>query len=123
MREQSAGPGSMTVEELAAFIASRPTGALCVVDDDGRLLALPARVLDADDGVLRVEVPDGGAAADLAAERQGCVVVDVFESYEGIRGVIARGPAACADAAGTRLVVALKPIRTTTFSFSDGSTT
>jgi hypothetical protein len=112
----------MTAPELAAFLASRPAGAICVDDDDGRLLALPARVLDAEDGVLRVEVPGGEGAAALSAERQCCVVADVFESYEAIRGVIVQGPAMCTDSSTAQPVVTLKATRTTSFSFSDRST-
>lgn len=109
----------MTVEELAAFIARRPTGALCVVDDGGRLCALPAHVFGAEGGVLTVEVSVGDPAISLAGKREGCVVADVFETYEGIRGVITRGPAECVDAQVVRPVVTLTMTRTTSFSFAD----
>jgi hypothetical protein len=35
----------MSADELDAFVATHPSGAICVVDDDGRLLAVPARSL------------------------------------------------------------------------------
>jgi hypothetical protein len=109
----------MSADELAAFLTTGPLGALCVIDDEGRLVAVPARILDERGGTLRVEL----AAADLASTfeqpRRGCVVADTFESYEGIRGVIARGPAAPAGGAAAHPIVALTMARTATFSFAD----
>jgi hypothetical protein len=113
------GPKSMSADELATFLAAGPLGALCVTDDEGRLVAVPARILDEHGGTLRVEL----AAADLASTfeqpRRGCVVADTFESYEGIRGVIARGPAAPAGGVAAHPIVALTMARTATFSFAD----
>jgi hypothetical protein len=109
----------MSDGELAAFLAGRPTGALCVVDDHGRLLALPARIIDADDGVVRAEVSAADISAALAGERQGCVVADVFETYEGIRGVIAQGLVVCDNTEAAVPVIALNMTRTTSFSFAE----
>lgn len=116
--EPRRGPGRMSPDELAEFMASRPSGALCVTDDDGRLLALPARVLDAGDAIVRVELPHRDRTPAFETARQGCLVADTFESYEGIRGVIARGPATLADpAVPTLVIMTLKHMAT--FSFAD----
>ena len=116
--ERRGGPDGMSVDELKAFLAMRPSGAICVVDDDGRLLAVPARVLDELDGILRVELTAAALVSTFAQERQACVVADSFESYDAIRGVIARGRAARADTTPLHPVVALTPARTATFSFA-----
>jgi predicted methyltransferase len=116
--ERRGGPGSMSADELDAFIATHPSGAICVVDDDGRLLAVPARVLDELDGVLRVEISAAELDSMFTQERQACVVADSFESYDAIRGVIARGEAASADTTAVHPVVLLTTARTATFSFA-----
>jgi predicted methyltransferase len=116
--ERRGGPGSMSADELNAFIATHPSGAICVIDGDGRLLAVPARVLDELDGVLRVEISAGELDSPFTQERQACVVADSFESYDAIRGVIARGRSAAADTTAPRPVVALTTARTDTFSFA-----
>jgi predicted methyltransferase len=108
----------MSAEELDAFIATRPSGAICVVDDDGRLLAVPARVLDELDGILRVELSAVELDSTFTQQRDACVVADSFESYDAIRGVIARGEAASADTTAPHPVVALTTARTATFSFA-----
>jgi hypothetical protein len=46
----------MAEDELAEFLAQAPTGAICVVDADGQLLALPARVVDFDSATIAVTV-------------------------------------------------------------------
>ena len=46
----------MAEDELAEFLAQGPTGAICVVDADGQLLALPARVVDFDSATIAVTV-------------------------------------------------------------------
>jgi hypothetical protein len=117
--ERRGGPGSMSADELAAFLATQPSGAICVSDDDGHLLAMPARVLDEDGGVLRVELTGADLASTFDRARQGCVVADSFESYDAIRGVIARGPATRVDGPAQHLTVALTMVRTVTFSFAD----
>jgi predicted methyltransferase len=108
----------MSADELDAFIATHPSGAICVVDDDGRLLAVPARILDEHDGILRVENSASELDSTFTQERHACVVADSFESYDAIRGVIARGDAACADTAAVNPVVALTTAHTATFSFA-----
>jgi hypothetical protein len=117
--ERRGGPGSMSADELAAFLATQPSGAICVSDDDGHLLAMPAQVLDEDRGVLRVELASADLASAFGNQRQACVVADTFESYESIRGVIARGPVTRVDGATPRPTVALTMARTATFSFAD----
>jgi hypothetical protein len=109
----------MSVDELGAFIATHPSGAICVSDSDGRLIAVPARVLDELDGILRVEISAGGLDSTFTQERQACVVADSFESYDAIRGVIARGSTAAADTTVPHPVVALTTARTATFSFAN----
>ena len=116
--ERRGGPGSMSADALKAFLATHPWGAICVVDDDGRLLAVPARVLDELDGILRVELTAAEVVSTFAQERQACVVADSFESYDAIRGVIARGRAAPADTTPLHPIVAVTTARTATFSFA-----
>jgi hypothetical protein len=111
------GPGSMSEDERRSFLAARPSGAICTVDDEGRLFAVPARVLEADDAILHVELADADLDSALDHERQACIVADTFETYDGIRGVIARGPAVRTDQS-VPAVVAVTMKRTTTFTFA-----
>jgi hypothetical protein len=111
----------MSADELAGFLAARPRGAICAVDDDGRLVATPARVLDAHDGILRVEVPDAALASAFTGKCDACVVADVFETYDGIRGVIAGGPAATVGS-GTAHLMSVEMVRVATFSFAEKAT-
>jgi predicted methyltransferase len=117
--ERRGGPSSMSADERAAFLATQPSGAICVIDDDGRLLVVPARILNEDAGILSVQVAGTDLASTFGRERQGCVVADAFESYDGIRGVIARGTAAHADVTASHQVVALTMTRVSTFTFAD----
>jgi hypothetical protein len=107
----------MAEDELAEFLAQRPTGAICVVDADGQLLALPARVVDFGSATIAVTVDGVKADAAHSAETRACVVADVFTAYRDIRGAIVQGrvmwPPASHDAA--RLTVS----RTMTFSFAN----
>ncbi len=112
------GPGAMSADERAAFLATQPSGAICVVGDDGRLFAVPARVLDGRDAVLRVELADSDLVSAFDHERQACVVADVFETYAGIRGIVARGPAVRTEGPSPA-VVALTMQRTATFTFAE----
>ena len=111
-------PGSMSAGELSAFIAAQPSGAICVVDDDGRLLAVPARVLGEHDGIIHLDVATVELAFASDGERRACMVADSFESYDGIRGVIAQGHAAPGGTAPGDPVVALTVTRKVTFSFA-----
>jgi hypothetical protein len=105
----------MAEDELAEFLAQRPTGAICVVDVDGQLLALPARVADFDSGTLAVTVDGADLDTTHSAEIRACVVADTFTAYREIRGAIVQGtmmwPPASDDAA------TLTVNRTLTFSF------
>jgi hypothetical protein len=107
----------MTEDELAEFLAHGPTGAICVVDADGQLLALPARVIDFDSATIAVTVDGVNGDATQRAEIQACVVADTFTAYREIRGVISQGtvmwPPASDDAA------TLTVSRTLTFSFAN----
>jgi len=111
------GPVAMGEDELAEFLAQRPTGAICVVDAGGQLLALPARVVDFASTTIDVTV--GGVHGDITqrAELRACVVADTFTAYRDIRGVIVQGtviwPSASDEAA------TLTVSRTLTFSFAN----
>jgi hypothetical protein len=107
----------MSEEELAEFMAHGPTGAICVVDADGHLLALPARVVDFDSATIAVTV-DG--ANDDVTQRdaiQACVVADTFTAYRDIRGVICQGTMTWPPASDD--VATLTVSRTLTFSFAN----
>jgi hypothetical protein len=107
----------MAEDELAEFLAQRPTGAICVVDTDGQLLALPARVIAFDSATIAVSVDGVDGDATQRAQFQACVVADTFTAYRDIRGVIVQGtvmwPPASDDVA--TLAVSL----TVTFSFAN----
>jgi hypothetical protein len=107
----------MADDELAEFLAQGPTGAICVVDADGQLLALPARVVDFDSATIAVTVDGVNVDAKQCGEIQACVVADTFTAYRDIRGVIVQGtgiwPPASDDAA------TLTVGRTLTFSFAN----
>jgi hypothetical protein len=107
----------MAEDELVEFLAQGPAGAICVVDADGELLALPARVVDFDSAAIAVTVDGVDVDAAHRAETQACVVADTFTAYRDIRGVIVQGtvrwPPASDEAA--RLTVS----HTLTFSFAN----
>lgn len=107
----------MAEDELAEFLAQGPTGAICVVDADGQLLALPARVVDFDSATIAVTV-DG--ANDDVTQRdaiQACIVADTFTAYRDIRGVICQGTVMWPPASDD--VATLTVNRTLTFSFAN----
>jgi hypothetical protein len=108
----------LSAAELASFLGSEPTGAICVSDADHRLLALPAGVVRQEGDLLRVRVD--GLGAPLKEGTAVCVVADRFRSYEAIRGVILQG--SISPAGQTALpapVVAVAVARTITFSFAN----
>jgi hypothetical protein len=105
----------MSEDELAEFLAGRPTGAICVVDADGQLLALPARVIDSDCDTIAVTVDGADDDATESAETEACVVADTFTAYRDIRGVIVQGMAMWPPASDD--VATLTVSRTLTFSF------
>ena len=107
----------MAEGELAEFLAHRPTGAICVVDADGQLLALPARVVDFDSVTIAVTVEGANGDATQHAEFQACVVVDTFTTYRDIRGVIVQGTVIWPPASDD--VATLTVSRTLTFSFAN----
>src|ERR1700722_14036424 len=80
----------MADEERAEFLAQAPTGAICVVDADGQLLALPGRVVDFDSATIGVTVDGGNGDAPQRAEIQAGVGVNTFTAYRAIRGVISQ---------------------------------
>jgi hypothetical protein len=107
----------MAEGELAEFLAHRPTGAICVVDADGQLLALPARVVDFDSVTIAVTVEGANGDATQHAEFQACVVVDTFTTYRDIRGAIVQGTVMWPPA--TDEVATLTVGRTFSFSFAN----
>ena len=107
----------MAEDELAEFLAEGPTGAICVVDADGQLLALPARVVDFDSATIGVTVDGVNGDATQRAEIQACVVVDTFTAYRDIRGVISQGTVIWPPASDE--VATLTVSRTLTFSFAN----
>lgn len=120
--ERRRGPVAMSADELAVFLGEEPTGAICVTAPDGRLLALPARVLGREGDLLEVEVE--GFDVPPALTTDACVVADRFTSYEAIRGVIAQGSVASADhAKKSRSTVVVAVSRTVSFSFANVTVT
>jgi hypothetical protein len=117
-REHRRGPVAMSADELAAFLEEGPTGAICVTDAAGHLLALPAEVIGGQECMLKVQI--GGFDEPPSPGTPACVVADRFPSYEAIRGVIAQGSIASAVPAtpGTS-VVTVAVARTVTFSFAN----
>ena len=107
----------MAEDELAEFLAHGPTGAICVVDADGQLLALPARVADFDSAAIAVTVDGANGDATQRDEIQACVVADTFTAYRDIRGVIAQGTVMWPPASND--VATLTVSRTVTFSFAN----
>jgi len=111
------GPIEMAEGELVEFLAQGPSGAICVVDTDGQLLALPAQVVDFDSATLAVIVDGVNGDAAQRAEIQGCVVADTFTAYRDIRGVISQGTVIWPPAANH--VTTLTVSHTRTFSFAN----
>jgi hypothetical protein len=116
--ERAGGPVSMSQNELAAFVAEKPDGAICVIDDEGHLLALPGRVLDYRDDTLTVEIDRVDPGPTPNRETPACMVADTFTSYLAIRGVIAQGTVSWPPPAAPH-VVAMSVSRTMTFSFAN----
>ena len=104
----------MAEDELEEFFAQGPSGAICVVDADGRLLALPARVVDFDSATVAVTV-HGASDVTQRDAIQACVVADTFTAYRDIRGVICQGTLVWPPARNK--VATLTVSRTLTFSF------
>lgn len=116
--ERRGGPVSMPADELAAFLSEKPTGAICVTDADGRLVALPARVLHQEADELEVEVDGLDEVTELSAP--ACVVADRFSFYEAIRGVIAQGSISSSDYPGeSKTTVRVMVSRMASFSFAN----
>lgn len=114
---RSGGPVAMAEDELAEFLAQGPSGAICVVDADGQLLALPARVVDFDSATIAVTVGGVNGDATQRAEIQACVVADTFTAYRDIRGVIVQGTAIWPPPSDD--VATLSVSRIVTFSFAN----
>jgi sarcosine oxidase gamma subunit len=115
--ERRGGPVSMSADELTDFLSESPTGAICVVDDDGNLLALPSRVVDFDNTTVAVDVSGIEANASPSRNTPVCLVADTFTAYHAIRGVILQGTVAWPPTAHD--VVNMTVTRTVTFSFAN----
>ena len=88
----SGGPRRLDPQGIDRFLAKTRWGALCGVDSAGELLAIPAMVSPDAGGRLVLESPQPETTGGLAARGASvCVVVDEFETYEGIEGVILKG--------------------------------
>ena len=107
----------MAEDELAEFMAQGPTGAICVVDADGQLLALPAQVVDFATATMDVIVEGVNGDATGGAETQACVVADTFSAYQDIRGAIVQGTVMWPPASDD--VATLTVSRALTFSFAN----
>lgn len=107
----------MAEDELAKFLAQGPTGAICVVDAEGQLLALPARVVDFDSATIAVTVDGVNGDATQRAETQACVVADTFTAYRDIRGVMSQGTVMWPPASDEAATLTVS--RTLTFSFAN----
>lgn len=107
----------MAEDELTEFLAHQPTGAVCVVDDDGDLLALPARVVDFDAATVTVDVDGAEPDRNPSRETPACLVADTFTAYHAIRGVIAQGTATWPPTPHHNITMAIT--RTLTFSFAN----
>jgi hypothetical protein len=107
----------MAENELTEFLAQGPTGAICVVDADGQLLALPARVVDFDSATIAVTVDGVNGDPTQPAEIHACVVADTFTAYRDIRGVIVQGTTIWPPASNDVATVTVS--RTLTFSFAN----
>jgi hypothetical protein len=107
----------MTDDELAEFLAQAPSGAICVVDSDGQLLALPARVVDFHSDTIAVTVNGVNVDGTQRAETEACVAADTFTAYRDIRGVILQGTVMWPPASDD--VATLLVSRTLTFSFAN----
>ena len=114
---RSSGPVAMAKDELAEFFAQGPSGAICVVDADGELLALPARVVDFDAATIAVTVDGVNGDATQSAEIQACVVADTFTAYRDIRGAIWQGTVMWPPASNDPVTLTVS--RTLTFSFAN----
>ncbi|CNI04706.1 Uncharacterised protein [Mycobacterium tuberculosis] len=107
----------MGEDELATFLGHCPSGAICIVDPDGQLLALPARVVDFDSATIDVTVEGVNGDVTQRAETPACVVADAFTAYRDIRGVISQGTVLWPPAAND--VATLAVSRMLTFSFAN----
>jgi hypothetical protein len=112
----------MTPQETAAFLSEAPTGAVCVADRGGRLVALPASVVAGDGDALTITTHRETFDAHAGGALEVCVVADEFTSYAGIRGVIAQGSIDAQDSTSDPDVLQVTLSRTVTFSFANAST-
>ena len=84
------GPRPLSREAITQFRRVARHAALCVEGRDGELLPMPVQLLASSDSEFQLLLVDGASSMTIV-EGAACVVADEFESYEGIRGVIAQG--------------------------------
>jgi hypothetical protein len=103
---------------VVAFLSAVRWASLCFENEEGRLCALPARLDSSSDHTL-VMTPAEEAAARGAVGSSACLVADEFETYEGIKGVIAQGSIeARSDGGDDRGGLVLRVVRRVGFGFA-----
>lgn len=112
------GPAPMTSTEVAEFLRNMPTGALCI-EEDGHLIALPAHVLSASDGVWNVSL-SGCGYTGLADSAPACLVAESFTTYSAVCGLIVQGTATRTPVVGAedKTIIGVRSSRVRTFSFA-----
>ena len=83
------GPKRMGPDELHELLSTSRWGSFCAEDRAGDLQARPIWIKAATDDQLTLVAPAGWDGVTEGAA--GCVVVDEFKTYLGIRGAILRG--------------------------------
>jgi hypothetical protein len=80
------------VDGIDRFLGDERWGSLCAEDPAGDLWAMPVLLAGGSSVEVRMVSPDRDATDAIAAGQSSvCVVADIFETYEGIEGVILRG--------------------------------
>ena len=86
------GPRRLDVDGIDRFLDEERWGSLCAEDPAGDLWAIPVLLAGGSSVEVRMVSPERDASHALATGQSSvCVVADIFETYEGIEGVILRG--------------------------------
>jgi hypothetical protein len=111
------GPRRLDVDGIDRFLGQERWGSLCAEDPTGDLRAMPVLLAGGSSLEVRLVSADRDATHALATEQSSvCVVADIFETYEGIEGVILRGRLHEDGRAGG--VVALEVVSRLGFTFA-----
>jgi hypothetical protein len=95
------GPRPLSKEAITQFTRVARPAAFCGEGRDGELLPMPVQLLAASsDAEFQLLLVDGPSSTTIVEGGAACVVADEFESYEGIRGVIAQGRLRAVSPAG-----------------------